>query len=364
MSIISTNKRLNWTPLNQGVSAPVSDDSESQVVAFGPEASDWGSWEWVGADVVHELGKCCEARSFERWQDPQSAIAVAIKHVPPSTWAAQVARDSILLFAPVDFYGGSEMVDADAPVLRSCARILVHCERLRKFFEPYARVEYMDHHVKFAAPLRDAYRTEGNLLWVGVRSNLPPLIRWVNAHPLALPLDVLTNLEDPTHLPTPEELGFSPTTAVTIHHWTPERHVAMTAAARAAIDIKGQDFRSRHKPPAKGIDFIASGLPLAMNPDSSTVEHLARMGFDVADPLDTDWWLSREYWEETRKFGAVLRELLSLERVGRRWKRIIYEVLAERGKGKHTGERNGETRLFNHRGAEGTEKTWQGIGSA
>jgi hypothetical protein len=79
----------------------------------------------------------------------------------------------------------------------------------------------------------------------------------------------------------------------------------MTTAARAVIDIKGQDIRSRHKPPAKGIDVIASGVPLAMNPDSSTAEHLARMGFEVASPLDTDRWLSREYWEETRRFGLA-----------------------------------------------------------
>jgi hypothetical protein len=34
----------------------------------------------------------------------------------------------------------------------------------------------------------------------------------------------------------------------------------------------------------KAIDFIASGLALAMNPDSSPVEHLARMGFEICSP--------------------------------------------------------------------------------
>jgi hypothetical protein len=103
----------------------------------------------------------------------------------------------------------------------------------------------------------------------------------------------------------------------------------MTAAARAVIDIKGRDFRARCKPPAKGIDFVASGVPLAMDPDSSTAEHLARMGFEVADPLDADRWLLREYWEETRRFGVALRELVSLERVARRIKRIIDDVRCE-----------------------------------
>jgi hypothetical protein len=102
------------------------------------------------------------------------------------------------------------------------------------------------------------------------------------------------------------------------------------AGARAALDIKGDDFRARHKPPAKAIDFLAAGVPLAMKPDSCVVEHLARLGFAVASPLDAAAWLSPEYDEETRRFGAALRELLSLERVGRRWRRLLEEVLAER----------------------------------
>src|SRR5262249_22503917 len=118
---------------------------------------------------------------------------------------------------------------------------------------------------------------------------------------------------------------------IRIEEWTRELHVERTAQARAALDVKGQDFRSRHKPPAKAIDFLASGVPLAMNPDSSPVEHLARMGFELASPLNTERWLSRDCWEETRRFGAALRELLSQERIGLRYKRIIEEVLAERG---------------------------------
>src|SRR5262249_46357850 len=155
-----------------------------------------------------------------------------------------------------------------------------------------------------------------------------PLVAWLNAHGLPGSLDVLTNLEDPASVPTPAELGVRASVSVRIHNWSPERQVELTSAARAVIDIKGDDFRARHKPPAKGIDFIASGVPLAMNPDSSTTEHLARMGFDVASPLDTDRWLSRAYWEETRRFGLALRELLSLERVARRFARIVREVLA------------------------------------
>ncbi len=301
------------------------------VAAFGPQAFGWGSWDWVGADIHSVLGIGFTVHEFDPWEAIKADVVVIIKHRPPDSWIEQTARLSKLVYTPVDAYATIADIDADSSWLYQCARIVVHCEGLRKYFAPYAPVEYLDHHVKFVAPIpNECHPPLGNLLWIGVRSNLAPLVRWTNENPLPLPLDVLTNLEDPDRFPTPREIGFNGNTEIRIHHWSPERHIAMTAAARAAIDIKGDDFRSRHKPPAKAIDFIASGVPLAMNQDSSSVEHLARMGFEVAEPRDIDRWLSREYWEETRRFGAAIRELLSLERVARRWKRIIDEVLAER----------------------------------
>jgi hypothetical protein len=295
-------------------------------VAFGPEVPGWGSWDWVGGDVAEALSGVLNVRVFQGWKVPDGEIVVAVKHQPPADWVDQVAQRARLIYAPVDTYGSAAEIDRDVVWLRKCAQIVIHCERQRKYFAPYAPVEYMDHHVKFVAPMREEYQARGDLLWVGVRSNLAPLVKWVNEHPLPAPLDVLTNLEDPEHPPTPAEIGFGAGTAVRVHDWSPERHVAMTAAARAVIDIKGDDFRSRHKPPAKAIDFIASGVPLAMNEGASPVEHLARMGFEVASPLDAGRWLSRPYWEETRRFGLALRELLSRERVAWRWERMIREV--------------------------------------
>jgi hypothetical protein len=267
---------------------------------------------------------------FSAWEVPQANVVVLVKHSPGLNWIERVAQCAAVLYCPVDFYGSTADIDADGPMLRHCTRILLHCERLRRYFEPYAPVEVMDHHVKFAAPLREAFLPDGYFLWVGVRSNLPPLVAWINRHPLPGDLRVLTNLENPQLDPSPAQFGFRPDRPVRIENWSPERQLELTAGARAALDIKGSDFRSRHKPPAKAIDFIASGVPLAMNPDSSPVEHLARMGFVVPSPLDLDRWLSRAYWEETRRFGAALRELLSLERIGLRYRYIIEEVVAQR----------------------------------
>jgi hypothetical protein len=187
----------------------------------------------------------------------------------------------------------------------------------------------MDHHVKFAAAAA-ACHPSGFILWVGVRTNLPPLVEWVNGHSLPGELRVLTNCEQPQVPPSAADLGFRPDVGVRIANWTAERQVEWTATARAALDIKGMDFRSRHKPAAKAVDFIASGLPLAMNPESSSVEHLAELGFAVPSPLNQARWLSRAYRQETQRFGGALRELLSRERIGRRYRRVIDGVLAER----------------------------------
>jgi hypothetical protein len=300
-------------------------------VAFGPEAPGWGSWDWVGADLRDELTGAFRTVAFHGDEVPDADVVVVVKHAPPQARVERVARRAAVVYCPVDCYGSASAIDADRPLLRHCSRIVVHCERLRRYFEPYAPVDYLDHYVKFAAPLREAFREEGFLLWAGVRTNLPPLVDWVNAHPLPAELRVLTNLEDPGRPARPADFGFRAGCAVRIDHWSAALQTELTAQARAALDIKGDDFRARHKPPAKAIDFLASGVPLAMNPDSSPVEHLARLGFEVASPLEPERWLSRDYCEETRRFGRALREFLSRERVGRRLRRILDEVLAERG---------------------------------
>jgi hypothetical protein len=303
---------------------------ERPVVAFGPVMPGWGSWDWVGADLMAELRRYYRTVPFCGARVPDCDAAVVVKHPLPLGVARDVARRAALLYCPVDCYGSPEEVEADADMLRTCARVLVHCEDLRATFAPYCPVDYVDHHVKFATPLREKFRPDGPLLWVGVRTNLPPLIDWVNTHPLPGELCVLTNPEDPDLIPRPAELGFRDGAAVHVFRWTPARQALLTATARAALDVKGDDFRSRYKPPAKAIDFLASGLPLALNPDSNPARHLARLGFRVASPLQPEVWLSRRYWQECRDFGGLLRRRLTLECVGVRFRDIIDDALARR----------------------------------
>ncbi len=300
------------------------------VIAFGPEMPEWGSWDWVGADTMRELAGHFVTFSYAWGEIPACDVVFVIKHAPALQLAARTPGNVPIVYCPVDFFGSPEHIACEAAWLRRCSRIVIHCERLRKYFEPYARVEYIDHCVKFVTPHLVKYRPEGYVLWVGVWTNLPPVVQWVNRHPLPYELKVLTNLGNANSCPTASELGFRSDLEVSIETWSRERHREAMSRAKAALDIKAADFRSSHKPPAKAIDFVASGVPVAMNCQSSALEHLARMGFDMACPCDTQRWLSREYWTETRRFGRALRELLDGRRIGSRYKYLVERVLAER----------------------------------
>ncbi|MFQ5732189.1 MAG: hypothetical protein ACE5KM_09560 [Planctomycetaceae bacterium] len=299
------------------------------IVAFGPRMPSFGSWQWIGEDLIEELSDSFQTVSFDD-EIPPCDVAVFVKFQPPVDVLRQVKANTALLYCPVDYYGDARDVDADGGALWQFDRIVIHCERLRKYFNSYSRVEYVDHHLKYVADAAREPAGDAPILWVGVRTNLPPLVEWLRANRLPGPLLVLTNPEETDRVPAPREYGFPADSDVTIERWSPERHLKAVRTSRAALDVKDCDFRSRHKPPAKALDFLASGLPLAMNGESSPAEHLRRLGFELAEPTDGDRWLSHEYREETRQFGAGLRETHSRESVGQAWAGILETVLKER----------------------------------
>lgn len=307
------------------------------LVTIGPVMPGWGSWEWVGTFLLQCLDGPFRPASFEPWEVPDADVVVVVKHAPPLEWIDEVTRRSAVVWCPIDWYADVGQIEADRPWLNKCTTVVVHCRRLLTHFGSAIETRYLDHPLKFRTPTRQTFQPDGPLLWVGVRSNLTPLVEWVNANPLPRPLDVLTNPERTGSVPTPAALGFLDDRAVRIHEWTPDRHLTMTAAACAALDIKGTDFRSRHKPPAKALDFVASGLPLAMNSDSSSAEHLAALGLSVPTPLDTERWLSEGYWDETRRLGERLSRDLEASRLAERYRTVIADALDSRSARRGTG---------------------------
>jgi hypothetical protein len=274
-------------------------------------------------------------------------IAVFVKFKPGAQELASLRQRCRLVFFPVDIYGSAAEIDADAESLRGFDLILVHCMRLQRYFSPYAPVKYLDHPLKFitaepvarnslSLPGTGSFSDFGNmclspslpssakpLLWIGNRSNLPPVIDWVNCNPLPLPLWVLTDLPDSDGQRSATELGFHDKN-IRIGRWTPERHVEWCQQARAAFDIKDDSFRARHKPPAKALDFLACGIPFAINDGSSAAEHVEHeYGLRLPSPDDHDRWLSDEYFKETRSLAARLRAELSIDQICRRFLNIV-----------------------------------------
>ncbi|MCZ2344471.1 MAG: glycosyltransferase family 4 protein [Bacteroidales bacterium] len=284
-------------------------------VAIGPKLDRWGSWDWVGQGLRDALTPTHSVHTFDAWMVPNAEIVIVIKQRPPTDWIQAIAPNTTLIYCPIDWYGAYAEIASDLDWLGRCAAIGVHCRRLIEPFSRYAPVCYLDHPLKYAEPVRTGYRAEGSLLWVGVRTNLPPLVDWVNAQGLPGPLEILTNPERPGTGLSPQEYGFRAEHAVVIRAWSPQAHSQAVQSARAALDIKSEEFRSRYKPPAKALDFVASGLPLALVAQSSAAEHLRRYGLQVAAPHETARWLSADYWQETVQAAQRIRYDLSPERI-------------------------------------------------
>ena len=258
---------------------------------------------------------------------PASDLAIIVKYDFPDLMSSR-PQETPVIYCPVDCYGSAGDIDRDGKWLFQCQQIITHSEFLRKYFCAYAPVEYIDHHVRFVSKTIASKSTEGPILWTGIRTNLPPLVEWVNQNTLSQELWVLTNLEQGNTSVTQDALGFSGNNSIRIENWTPQKHVNWAELASSAIDVKGTDFRARHKPPTKALDYLASGLPLAMNTESSSVKHLARQGFQIASVDDQEFWFSDEYRNQTIEFGSELRKILSRENIGKRFKTIIDSILS------------------------------------
>ena len=164
-------------------------------VSFGPEMPGIGSWEWLGADLIGELGRYYQTSSWDR-APQESDVVFIIKEAPPLEFVRPVSARSTVVYCPVDFYGSIAQIDRDGSMLRLCDRVMVHSDRLRRYFEPYASVVLMDHPVKYATE-GSGFKENGFVLWLGMQTQLPILAGWLDYHRLPAELRILTNL--PAH---------------------------------------------------------------------------------------------------------------------------------------------------------------------
>jgi len=295
---------------------------------WGPEVHR-PSWDWVGFDVSRALSQYYDIAVFNRATTavPNCDLMVCIKdHPNPRLLEDVLAKKIKLLYCPVDRYEELDQIIHETNFLGQCHAVLVHSERLLPIFAPYCQmVEFVEHHNRFGLDGEAVYRPDGYVVWVGGMQHLPPVIKWLQKHPMGMEIKFVTNCAMASQRPS--RGVFQIVDSHEIINWTPRIQRDLMVGAKAAFDIKGDSFNQVYKPPVKAQQFVVSGIPFAANPESYSSEYFIARGFKVPSPLETEYWFSHDYWQETQKFRDDLRRKLSLENVGLVFKHVIDNAL-------------------------------------
>jgi hypothetical protein len=175
----------------------------------------------------------------------------------------------------------------DADFLRACTRVIVHCERLLPLIQVHnPDVHFVEHHARYALPAMVAFKENGFILWVGGFQYVPYLVRWLEQHPLAHEIRILTDFENQRARNAARvcaaEIGvrlvLSELTTVIagcrLFSWSERLQAEMMRDCKAAVDIKmTEKFEQYLKPPTKAQQYVASGIPFAVNSDSYSAEY-------------------------------------------------------------------------------------------
>jgi len=287
-----------------------------KTIAIGPETHR-PTWTWVGFDLARELSKYYNMRVFSQNGIPPSDAVILIKE-PLASNLLDLFNPKNVIYFPCDYYLSKQDMEQDE-FLKRCFAVIAHSKHLAeniKQFNP--RVFHVNHNGKYVLPEMNEYKKDGFVLWVGFSLYIPYLKQWLRKHPLdkKQELRILTDFKNRERVPGNVEQKT----------WTPKLQFDSMFEAKAALDIKGDDFNQLNRSAHKLEAFIASGIPSACN-SGPIMDYLKEKGLDIPNPDDTKRWFSREYYEETVAFGRKLREEISLINVGLEVKKIIDDIL-------------------------------------
>lgn len=334
--------------VNRGPAVPVTGNAtrrgaRRRKVAIGPVLP-YPSWYWVGGDMVASLAARYEIELFESTHElPECDVALIVKRQRLGARADELVRRELrMLYLPVDFYESEGQVHEDAAFLSACSAVVIHCERLRPYVQPYCRnVWRLDHYDKYGLDPGAPYRADGPIVWIGHFKYTPYVLKWAQDHPPPYPLHVVSShaaakesefraaRELADRLGVPLEIENGAIDGHRLHEWSPQTQRELLSRGKAAIDVKGgrESFNQFTKPPTKAQQFVLSGLPLALNVESYSYEYLSRRGLRVASPLDLDRWFSEAYWREIARARRRLRPELALGAVSSKLCAYIEGVL-------------------------------------
>ncbi len=298
-------------------------------IAVGPQRTEFGSWNWLGQGLVDAMLPPLEIVTFEdQWNPPTAEVVVFVKFKPPVETLRKLREQKCrLVYMPVDIYASALEIDTDLDSIRCFDMVVVHSQRLIRYFNCVSRVEFLVHPLKYVLQETRTEYVEGPLLWIGRRCNIAPVVDWANQQP-KLDLWVLTNTDG--EIDHPKQLGFQKPSSVRLETWTESMHIHWLAGAGLAIDIKGTDFRARHKPPAKAFDYLASGVPVLTNQGSSVALEMHLRGLPplYADSLNCiQSNISPQYISEC---STTVRKVASPDIVWHKFQEMLMRLMAER----------------------------------
>ena len=337
----SRNGRPTGVPrpaIRASVGSPRPGGPGRRTIGFGPVRA-LPSWDWVGFDPARALSRYYDVILYDSWAArPKCDALFIVKEPPPAAVLRKLRRERArLVYCPVDVYHAPDEPERDAALLGACDMVLVHSERLLPLVRPHCRaVHFVEHHLRYALSTRAEYRESGYALWIGGFQYLPYLLSWLESHPLECEIRILTDIDNHRARDRARVLAADigtrfvispagPTVGgYAIETWSERRQEEMMRECKAALDAKATSrFNQYYKPPTKAQQFVASGIPFAVNPESYSAEYLRARGFDVASPVDIDRWFSRRYWEETQDWSGRLRAEASLDAVGVRYHSLL-----------------------------------------
>jgi len=308
-----------------------------KTVAFG-RVFDQPSWSWAGFEVARELSAQYDVVLFDSEASPPACdVLFMVKKRLTPRFLDALRPDTKLVYCPIDAYRTAHELDSDGALLRACSAILVHSERLLPLLRPYcADTRFVEHHTRYALPELAPYKADGFILWIGHCQYIPYLLHWLAAHPLDHEVRILTDLDSARGrraaeanaaqigLPLDLRADSERIAGCRVYRWSEYRQQLMMRECKAALDVKHTDlFGQYHKPPTKAQQFVASGIPCAVNPQSYSAEYFRARGFEPASPADPDRWLSRDYWQATRQAATRLRDETSIDTVVASYRRLI-----------------------------------------
>lgn len=308
------------------------------MIAIGPVSKE-PSWKWVGLDTIKELSKYFTIEVFNSYKHlPNSRIILIIKKLPPIEFVRKARKNGKeIVYCPIDYFNNKQDINMFGMILSQCTIILSHAESLIPIFNQFSHSYLVEHNGKYTLPKMAQYKDKGYVLWIGGYQFVPYLLKYMETHSCNFKIKLLTDYKKKNAIGRANTVSRSigiqlNTENLDMYEWNENLQKEMMQECKAAIDIKGDDFAQKNKPPTKGQKYITSGIPFAINKNNNCYNYFKNKGFNICSPGEEKRWLSKKYWEKTQKFGKHLASTISIEEVGKTYCGHILKLLNKKDK--------------------------------